>query len=240
MTDALRPTSDPVAARCAQAQDLVVPMARSAHRRIAGAVDEDELCAAAREGLFHAARSFDPARGLPFRAWAAVRMRFALLERVRRAGPLPKRVYRTVRMLQAADAVADVLIEEDSVRRHDPDEADRRIGAQLGTMAVAMGMALVAPLPLTSAHTLADDGASPEEQVARAQLLTRLRVALASLPESERVIVERHYFDDVTLDDASKELGLSKSWGSRLHARAIGRLASLFGERHERRAEGLR
>ena len=40
-------------------------------------------------------------------------------------------------------------------------------------------------------------------------------------PDQERTLIERYYFDDVTFDQAARELGLSKSWASRLHARAI-------------------
>jgi RNA polymerase sigma factor for flagellar operon FliA len=36
--------------------------------------------------------------------------------------------------------------------------------------------------------------------------------------------VEKHYFEDKTLLDAGRELGLSRSWASRLHARAMTRL----------------
>jgi RNA polymerase sigma factor for flagellar operon FliA len=38
-------------------------------------------------------------------------------------------------------------------------------------------------------------------------------------------LVERHYFGGATLDEAARALGLSKSWGSRLHARAIEQMA---------------
>jgi DNA-directed RNA polymerase specialized sigma subunit len=34
-------------------------------------------------------------------------------------------------------------------------------------------------------------------------------------------LIERHYFADETLEQAAASLGLSKSWGSRLHAHAI-------------------
>jgi RNA polymerase sigma factor for flagellar operon FliA len=40
-------------------------------------------------------------------------------------------------------------------------------------------------------------------------------------PEAERHLLKRHYFDGITFDEAAKELSLSKSWASRLHARAI-------------------
>jgi RNA polymerase sigma factor for flagellar operon FliA len=66
-----------------------------------------------------------------------------------------------------------------------------------------------------------DPRTSPEEQVGRAELLAHIRAAIAERPEAERRLLERHYFEDVTFDQVAQELGLSKSWASRLHARAI-------------------
>jgi len=36
--------------------------------------------------------------------------------------------------------------------------------------------------------------------------------------------VTKHYFEGKNLLEAGAELGLSKSWASRLHAQAVGRL----------------
>ena len=67
----------------------------------------------------------------------------------------------------------------------------------------------------------ADEVQSPEEAFSRAQLVEHVRAAIGNLPDAERKLLERHYFGDVTMDEAARELGLSKSWGSRLHARAL-------------------
>ena len=48
-----------------------------------------------------------------------------------------------------------------------------------------------------------------------------MRAAIAALPDRERTIVERHYYQDQTLLEAGAELGVTKSWASRLHARAV-------------------
>ena len=53
------------------------------------------------------------------------------------------------------------------------------------------------------------------------RLVERLRAAIAERPDAERLLLERHYFGEATMDEAAKELGLSKSWASRLHARAL-------------------
>ena len=52
-------------------------------------------------------------------------------------------------------------------------------------------------------------------------MLAVLKREIAKQPDAERTLLERHYFDDLTFEDAAREIGLSKSWASRLHARAI-------------------
>ncbi len=56
-------------------------------------------------------------------------------------------------------------------------------------------------------------------------MLEAVRSAIAERPDAERHLLQRHYFEDVNFDEAARELGLSKSWASRLHARAIEGLA---------------
>jgi RNA polymerase sigma factor for flagellar operon FliA len=62
---------------------------------------------------------------------------------------------------------------------------------------------------------------TPEDLLAEAEMMARVKAVVATLPDQERTLVERHYFKGETLDEAAAGLGLSKSWGSRLHARAI-------------------
>jgi len=66
-----------------------------------------------------------------------------------------------------------------------------------------------------------DAALNAEEQLAQHQLITFVREAVEKQPDAERHLLKRHYFDGLTFDEAAKELGLSKSWASRLHARAI-------------------
>jgi RNA polymerase sigma factor for flagellar operon FliA len=45
--------------------------------------------------------------------------------------------------------------------------------------------------------------------------------------------MELYYFADMKLEDAGKKLGLSKSWASRLHTRAVNHLReALEGGNH--------
>ena len=57
-----------------------------------------------------------------------------------------------------------------------------------------------------------------------AELESLLRSSVDELPPPEDEIIRRHYFDGESLEKVGGSLGLSKSWASRLHTRAIRRL----------------
>ncbi|MEO8799553.1 MAG: sigma factor-like helix-turn-helix DNA-binding protein, partial [Polyangiaceae bacterium] len=52
-------------------------------------------------------------------------------------------------------------------------------------------------------------------------LLEQVKAAIDEEPENARHILTRVYFGDVSLEEAGAEIGLSKSWTSRTHARAL-------------------
>jgi RNA polymerase sigma factor for flagellar operon FliA len=61
-------------------------------------------------------------------------------------------------------------------------------------------------------------------EYATAELGSLLRSSVEDLPPPEDEIVRRHYFEGESLEAVGQSLGLSKSWASRLHTRAIRRL----------------
>jgi RNA polymerase sigma factor for flagellar operon FliA len=79
-------------------------------------------------------------------------------------------------------------------------------------------------------ETIAHPADPADKALSRAQQAAKLRAALARLPERERLLLHAHYVDGKTLLDAGAELGMSKSWASRLHARAIDQLRELLAE----------
>jgi RNA polymerase sigma factor for flagellar operon FliA len=220
-----------VLARVSAEMQLVGIIAGQLRRQLGPAVDHDELVSLGHEGLLSAARSFDPERGVPFRRWANIRVRGAMIDGVRSQATLPRRVYVKLRAIESGDRYAEALHEEDAAaagRLGDAqvsaaEKADERLGVYLSGIATAMAMGLVASEggePDRDPRAV-DGGGSAETLLARQELLAHARAAIAELPAAERRLIERHYFDDVTFEEAARELGLSKSWASRLHARGI-------------------
>jgi RNA polymerase sigma factor FliA len=205
--------------------DLVDLVARQMARRIATTVTLDDLRSFGREGLLQAARTFDESRGVPFRRWANLRIRGAMIDGVRQWGELPRRVYRELRALEAGDRMLEAYDEQDAAApATTAQEADDRLTAYLAGISTAIAVGTMAAAPRDSVDA---EGRSvtPEDLVESAEMAARLRAIVAELSDRERTLIERHYFGDETLDAASASLGLSKSWGSRLHARAIESIA---------------
>ena len=65
------------------------------------------------------------------------------------------------------------------------------------------------------------DESTPEEGLIHNEKKRRLRTAIRRLPPRERKLVEGYYFEDRPFQEVAAELGVSKSWASRLHTRAL-------------------
>lgn len=213
--------SPEVLARVQECLDLVQIVARQVRRQLGPATQLDELVSFGHEGLLVAARSFDPSRGVPFRRWANLRIRGAVIDGVRSTAGLSRSAYKKLRALEAADRYQEAAQEEQaSAPPADAEAADAKLGSFLEGIAIAMAMTFLSKTG-DEIELAPDSTAHQEEELARAELYRELRDVIAGRPEAERVLLEAHYFQDRTFEDAAASLGLSKSWASRLHARAL-------------------
>jgi RNA polymerase sigma factor FliA len=203
---------------------LVETVAAQILRSIGRSIEFDDLVAAGREGLLDAARRFDPARGVPFGAYAYLRIRGAILDGVRQLSLLPRKAHERITALEAAAEISEGEAEHvfADAAGADPHAARRALEEHLSSIALAAAIGVAAE---TRGEPVDGDD-SPEEAFARAQLVQTVRNAVAELDDDvERQIVRRHYLEGEQIDDIARDLGMSKSWASRLHTRAVGRLA---------------
>jgi RNA polymerase sigma factor FliA len=193
----------------------------------------EDLRSAGNEGLTLAIRDYDGSRGVPFRRWANLRVKGAMIDAMRAGGQLPRRVYRQLRALEAAHLVTEGRADDDAAmaQASHPEQADAQAAERLKTLAMAMALSFLSMRQGEEAYAVADPKPSAEELLHRESLMARVRVAMLALPQAEQTLIEQHYFADRTLDEVGKSLGLSKSWASRLHARALETVArALRGE----------
>jgi len=197
--------------------------------RVRQHMEFDELVALGNAGLAEAATRYDPARGASFSTFAWYRVQGSIVDGLRRNTNLPRRVWAKLVALRAASEYLEHQQERDA------GAASRGARPQQGADALAaikQAMSAIRTMYVTSLDTLREDkGFEPAgnlptaaDQIDTGRLVARLREAIEQLPEKERALVTKHYWEGKNLLDAGAELGISKSWASRLHAQAVDRL----------------
>jgi RNA polymerase sigma factor for flagellar operon FliA len=186
---------------------------------------QDDLTSFGNEGALLAGRTYDPGYGVPFERWARIKIRQAIFDGLRVQSDLPRRLYQRLRALEAAHSAEEGLI-LDAAGTAPPGSAaaaDARISDRLAAMATAYAAGSLMARDDTTLGKVADPHESAEQELAREELKAQVRAAIAERPEAERVLLEQYYFEEKTMAEASG--GLSRSWASRLHARAISGVA---------------
>lgn len=208
-------------------------LAARVKRQVGHHVELDDLVAYGAQGLAEAADRFDPTQGVPFGAFASYRIRGAIYDGLRQLGHLPRNEYAKIQARDRATQLLENLGEREAGARQ-AGQGPPTVKDDVRAMAEAM--ANVVTSWVTSLDGLRAQGFDPaaeatsaDDRLATAQLASRLGSALARLPDKERHFVTKHYLEGKTLLEAGAELGLSKSWSSRLHARAIEQLRGLLG-----------
>jgi len=180
-------------------------------------IEFEDLVGYGTQGLIEAADRYDPAHGTAFSTFSYYRIRGAIYDGLRGMGWLPRGEYARLRADERANALLQNVGDREGGEGEGSLEDDvRAIADALGGIATVFVLALES-LP----NEPADDRPRAEELVEEEQQRSVVREALASLPEKERRLLELYYFEERSLLEAGAALGLSKSWSSRLHARAV-------------------
>jgi RNA polymerase sigma factor for flagellar operon FliA len=191
------------------------------------------------QGLIEAARKFDPRQGTAFRTFAHYRIRGAIFDGMRRMGWYSRVDYARFRAEERANEYMAAASAREAAAKaahpagqHKPEGRPEDKSKVLEDIAeILSGVAAVHIASIEAARDAPDDRfQAPDEAVLEAEGRARVRTALAKLPERERQLMELYYFADMKLEEAGKKLGLSKSWASRLHSRAIDHLREALEE----------
>jgi RNA polymerase sigma factor FliA len=209
---------------------LIKSIALGVSRQLGHSHDVDDLIAWGSAGFLEAAERFDPRLGVKLSTYAYSRIRGSMYDGLRSMGRLPRRDWLKIQAAERAAAYLENLAERDRGARAQgviptptPEEDLRALHDALAGVAVSWIGSMEAAAE--QGVEFADETQLPaDEQVDAGRTRETMREALESLPEKERHFIEKHYFEGKSLQAAGEELGLSKSWSSRVHARAIDRL----------------
>ena len=186
--------------------------------RVPACVDLDDLIGAGMLGLLDAVDRFEEQRGIPFEAYARMRIQGAILDALRAEDHLSRRDRRAGREADLA---------EDKLRRRlkrepDVDESHKARGGVPRTL--AHGMAFIS-IEDASDAVLADRAhADAFAALAKSQSHCQLRLAVAELEKRDRVILSLYYEQELTYREIGGILGVTESRICQLLRIAHGRL----------------
>jgi RNA polymerase sigma-B factor len=201
--------------------DRHLPLVRALARRYSGRGESlDDLVQVGALALVAAARRFEPARGVPFAAYAAPTVEGELRRHLRdRAATVrvPRREQERIATLRrSAAAAAQELGREPSVW-----EAAAAAGLSLAEARSALGAAS-APVPFAALEERAS--LTAQEELEACEWRTLVDELLAGLPERERALVRLRFGGDLSQAEIARELRISQSQASRLLASTLDKL----------------
>lgn len=203
-----------------------LPYASSIANKVAQSLSNDadieEIICNARLGLLEAAKRFDPKFNVDFKTFAYYRIRGAVYDGLRKTGWIPRSLYSKIKFEQAANEYLQTMAERSPGKKAN---ADEEVGEIYDTVNSLASIYIISIDATEETMEIEDKKANDIEQKAEFQKIKEfMRQAIEELPEKERKLIKMYYFQNKTLEEAGKKLGLSKSWTSRLHARALGLL----------------
>jgi RNA polymerase sigma factor FliA len=181
-----------------------------------------DLRSAALQALHEAALAYDPTRGVPFEAFAWRRIDGALSDTLKQES----KHWREARedSYDAAEAV------EDTSQPLADSEAETT--AQVDGMGDEVAAAAVLGLVGRVLRAQGEEG--EERRAAYRKAIRAVESALSRLPDGDRSVLVRHYFDRQTWQELGRGLGCSERTAKRRGAEARGRFALALRAGQER------
>jgi RNA polymerase sigma factor FliA len=202
-------------------------------------IDHADLVQSGIFGLVDAIERFEPGRGLKFEIYAMQRIRGAILDDLRALDWVPRSVRSRAREIERAMERLEAKLHRTASDAEVAGELDITVGelrelfAQLQLTSVAALDELVAAgrgagsLAETLPDHRAEDPVAAMEDRENRRLLVE---AIAQLGERDRTVVTLYYFENLTLAEIGKVLGVTESRVCQLHTRAVLRLRAKLND----------
>jgi RNA polymerase sigma factor for flagellar operon FliA len=209
-----------------------------AHRisaKLPSHVELNDLVSAGVLGLLDAVEKFDPGRGVKFKTYAELRVKGAILDSLRNLDWAPRSLRKRSKDLEK--------VHKELEQRFGRPATDKEVCDELGISLEEFFELVdqIKGLNLGSFHEMAsqEDDRSSEPLIKyipdapqldpffvfhKSEIRDLLTGAIDALPKKERLVVSLYYYDELTMKEIGKVLGVNESRVSQLHTKAMLRL----------------
>ena len=189
------------------------------------------------EGLINAIERYSLQKNTRFETYALIRIRGAILDRIRAEDFLPRSVRKKIKDIKSA--------QEELKQSLGRVPTTTEVAEFLGMDPDKVNQILSEDTTMTSIYDKrggSDDGVeiidtiqdtnklNPQEQMEEKNIKQQLEKALQKLPERERTIMVLYYQENMTLKEIGAAINMSESRVCQLHAQSIMKLKNILSE----------
>ena len=196
------------------------------------------------EGLINAIERFSPQKNTRFETYALIRVRGAILDRIRSEDFLPRSVRKKIKGIKQAAEVLKQQLGRTATSTEIANYLDMDVDKVNQVMSEDVVVTSIYDKRGTSEDsmeiidTIEDSNKlNPQERMEEKNVKTDLQKALQRLPERERVLMVLYYQENMTMKEIGETIGMSESRVCQLHAQAIMKLKNILNENRSSRLQ---
>jgi RNA polymerase sigma factor for flagellar operon FliA len=215
-------------------RELVRKVAWHVHSGVSTRIELEDLVQIGLVALVEAARTFED-RGAAFAPYAAMRVRGAMIDHLRREAMMSRSGMANRRML----ATTRAGLESRLSRR----ASDREMAEELGQSPEEYHSMVASAQPLEREsidEVYADDqpwfmdlGDRADTIIEREQLFSGMAAAIAELPEREAMVLQLYFVEELNLEEIGEILGIGATRICQIKKAALAKLKACFEARFE-------
>lgn len=189
------------------------------------------------EGLINAIERYSPQKNTRFETYALIRIRGAILDRIRAQDFLPRSVRKKIKDIKEAQEILKQQLGRTATTTEIANYLDmdiekvNQILAEDTTMTSIYDKRGNADDSVEIIDTIQDTHKlNPQEEMEEKNVKQELERALKRLPERERIIMVLYYQENMTLKEIGATINMSESRVCQLHAQGIMKLKNILSE----------
>ncbi len=215
---------------------LVKHIAGKISYKIKGAAEFDDLLGYGAIGLLDAISKYDPYKKIKFNTYAMTRIRGAIYDELRNLDWIPRTIRQKAKKLEHAINTLENKLDRAATDEEIAEFMEISIQDLKKTYLEVNGTTILSLFDSYSKnnkdgekiefiHTIeSPETKNPESIMEKKEIQKYLVMAIKELPDKEKKVLILYYYEELTLKDIGKVLGITESRVSQLHTKAIMRL----------------
>ncbi|HGJ66652.1 TPA: FliA/WhiG family RNA polymerase sigma factor [bacterium] len=199
--------------------------------------DTDDLVSDGLIGLLDAIEKYDPKKQSKFKTYAAIRIRGAMLDTIRKTRWATTVFQRKIKKLMKTNTILEQKLlrhpTEEELAEEMNMELDqfRKMMLQIGPSVIFIGSHQAFEyenMELLESSISDEMSINPEEHAISDEISATLINAIKCLPKKSAIVISLYYYEEMTMKEIAKVLSITESRVCQIHAQALLRLFQII------------